>query len=44
MIFTALGRHTEERFGAAIWLGNGLPHLEDDELATALDAAWPRAW
>jgi len=35
--FTALGEHTSERFGGAIWLGNGLPHLEDDELATALD-------
>ncbi|MFQ5350291.1 MAG: class I SAM-dependent methyltransferase, partial [Thermoanaerobaculia bacterium] len=34
--FTALGEHTDERFGAAIWLGNGLPHLEDEALATAL--------
>jgi SAM-dependent methyltransferase len=33
---TDLGREPGERFGAAIWLGNGLPHLEDDELATAL--------
>lgn len=35
--FTALGGHMEERFGSAIWLGNGLPHLEDDQLAAALD-------
>jgi SAM-dependent methyltransferase len=34
--FTALAEATGERFGCAIWLGNGLPHLEDDELATAL--------
>lgn len=36
--FTELGRHTDERFGAAIWLGNGLPHLEDEPLAAALAA------
>ena len=30
---TTLDRHTDERFGAAIWLGNGVPYLEDDELA-----------
>ena len=27
---------TSERFGGALWLGNGLPHLEDKELATVL--------
>ena len=32
-----LGEVTDDRFGAAIWLGNGLPHLEDAELAGALD-------
>ena len=35
--FTALGELTEERFGAAIWLGNGVPYLEDDELPVLLD-------
>jgi SAM-dependent methyltransferase len=34
--FKSLAKHTRERFGAAIWLGNGLPHLEDDELETTL--------
>lgn len=40
--FTALGDHTDERFGGAIWLGNGLPHLEDDQLATLLDGLGQR--
>jgi SAM-dependent methyltransferase len=34
--FTSLAQHTRELFGAAIWLGNGLPHLEDDELERTL--------
>ena len=32
-----LDRHTGERFGAALWLGNGVPYLEDDELAILLE-------
>ena len=32
-----LPRLTEERFGAALCLGNVLPHLEDRELAVALE-------
>jgi SAM-dependent methyltransferase len=34
--FSRLDEHTDERFGAAIWLGNGLPHLEAGELAATL--------
>lgn len=32
-----LAAHTEGRFGAAIMLGNGLPHLEDDRLRATLE-------
>lgn len=34
--FTSLRRHVDERFGAALCLGNALPHLEDEALAEAL--------
>ena len=34
---TTLDRHLEERFGAALWLGNGVPYLEDDELGALLE-------
>ncbi len=33
-----LGEATDGRFGAAICLGNTLPHLEDEDLAAALEA------
>lgn len=36
--FTRLDELTDERFGAAICLGNGLPHLDDDDLERLLGA------
>jgi SAM-dependent methyltransferase len=40
--FSELSQLTDEKFGAAICLGNVLPHLEDEALRRTLDALFER--